>query len=190
MSEQLRKINDMIIGAAGMIGTNLRESFTSGNLYLTDIWLTNLMMEHNTKNINRDDIRTGMPIYIENDEIEIERVWFLAALCTSYGMCQKPFTTFEITMSGLLSVADYYRKIGKIIYTSSSEVYNQTLGDESGITIPPMNRRKGYGWGKLAGEILLKTLQEEKGTKYNIFRLFNVYGPYEWRDAVIPKFIL
>ncbi len=67
----------------------------------------------------------------------------------------------------------------KIIQLSTSSVYGKfAIGDESSPTIPT----SPYGVTKLAAENLLKVVAEKKNLKFNILRLFSVYGPRQRPD--------
>jgi nucleoside-diphosphate-sugar epimerase len=67
----------------------------------------------------------------------------------------------------------------KVIHLSTSSVYGKfAIGDESNPTIPT----SPYGVTKLAAENLLKVVAEKKNLKFNILRLFSVYGPRQRPD--------
>lgn len=81
------------------------------------------------------------------------------------------------------------KKIKKIIFASSSEVYGEPLTNpisENAIT----QGKTIYAISKLAGEEYIKSYCEKyPHLKYTILRYFNTYGPGQVAQFVIPKFI-
>ncbi|MFQ5691324.1 MAG: NAD-dependent epimerase/dehydratase family protein, partial [Gemmatimonadota bacterium] len=80
---------------------------------------------------------------------------------------------------------------GKIIFASSSEVYGdiatregERISEES-----PLNPKSVYAVSKLAGEEYVKAYARQYGVDYTILRFFNVYGPGQNAEFVIPKFV-
>jgi UDP-glucose 4-epimerase len=86
-------------------------------------------------------------------------------------------------------------KVGRVIFTSSSVVYqHQTefpTTEESVTHSPPPS--SAYGMSKLVGEYLCKAYNEQFGLGYTILRPFNIYGPKEVPDPeyahVIPELV-
>lgn len=79
--------------------------------------------------------------------------------------------------------------IEKIVFASSSEVY----GDQKRIPITeknPLNPKSIYAITKIVGEEYLKAYNQRYGLGYSIIRFFNVYGPGQVAEFVIPRFIL
>lgn len=79
-------------------------------------------------------------------------------------------------------------KVKKIIFSSSSEVYGETDGrpisEES-----PKNPISIYAITKLAGEEYVKAYSQRYGLSYSIVRFFNIYGPGQVAEFVVPRFI-
>lgn len=75
-----------------------------------------------------------------------------------------------------------------IFLTSSSEVYG-SITEEKISEKDLLNPRSGYAISKLAAEEFTKGMSREFGLEYNIGRLFNVYGPGQVSEFVIPRFI-
>jgi len=78
--------------------------------------------------------------------------------------------------------------IKKIIFASSSEVY----GDQEKIPISetnPLNPKSIYAVTKLVGEEYLKAYKKRYDLDYTIVRFFNVYGPRQVAEFVVPRFI-
>lgn len=78
--------------------------------------------------------------------------------------------------------------IRKIVFASSSEVY----GDQGRIPISeksPLNPKSVYAVTKLAAEEYLKAYKHRYDLNYSIVRFFNVYGPGQVAEFVMPRFI-
>lgn len=79
-------------------------------------------------------------------------------------------------------------RIKKIVFASSSEVY----GEQTKIPISeknPLNPKSIYAVTKIAGEEYVKAYKERYGLDYSIIRFFNVYGPKQVAEFVMPRFI-
>jgi len=79
-------------------------------------------------------------------------------------------------------------KVKKIIFSSSSEVYGET----DGVPInedTPKHPVSIYAITKLAGEEYIKAYWERYGLNYSVVRFFNVYGPGQVAEFVVPRFV-
>jgi UDP-glucose 4-epimerase len=96
----------------------------------------------------------------------------------------------HVNIDGTVNVLEACVKasVKKIILSSSSEVYgepNKTPISESDKVFP----KSVYAVTKLAGEEYLKAYKQTHGLDYTIVRFFNVYGPGQVAEFVLPKFI-
>ncbi len=91
-------------------------------------------------------------------------------------------TNVEGTKNVLESCIDC--DVKKLIFTSSAAVYSDSVVpvSESAATAP----KTPYGASKLEAEKIIREYSVN-GVKFSILRLFNVYGPLQVSDAVIPK---
>ena len=95
-----------------------------------------------------------------------------------------------INIQGTVNVLDacVRERAKKIVFASSSEVYGEPkscpITEEA-----PLNPISNYAVSKIVGEQYLNAYAETYGIKYNIVRLFNVYGEYQKREFVIPNFV-
>jgi len=96
----------------------------------------------------------------------------------------------NINILGTINVLEACLKerVEKILFTSSSEVYGEIEGlpvkEES-----PKNPVSIYAITKLAGEEYVKAYADRYGLEYSIVRFFNVYGPGQVAEFVMPRFI-
>lgn len=95
-----------------------------------------------------------------------------------------------INIQGTVNVLEacIKEKIKKIIFVSSSEVYGeqkiQPITEDA-----PLNPKSNYAISKIVGEEYARAYFETYGLKYNIVRLFNVYGEDQREDFVMIRFI-
>jgi UDP-glucose 4-epimerase len=95
-----------------------------------------------------------------------------------------------ININGTINVLEacIKEKIKKVVFTSSSEVYGeqkiQPIEETS-----PLNPISNYAITKIVGEEYMRAYYETYRLKYNIVRLFNVYGEEQREEFVVPKFV-
>ncbi len=86
-----------------------------------------------------------------------------------------------LMLSNMLDAARNSKTFKKIIYISSSMVFERTVNFPSSeadiFTSPPPITH--YGFSKLVGEYYCRAYNDQYGLKYSIFRPFNAYGPGE-----------
>jgi UDP-glucose 4-epimerase len=104
-------------------------------------------------------------------------VLHLAALWL--GEClHDPRAALEVNVDGTFNVAEAAVAAGvrRLVYSSSASVYGDALAvpmDED----HPFNNRTMYGATKIAGEQVLRALNDTHGLDYVALRYFNAYGP-------------
>lgn len=96
----------------------------------------------------------------------------------------------NVNISGTVNVLEASVKAGikKIVFASSSEVYGEPLQtpiSEQDNVFP----KSVYAVSKLAGEEYIKAYAKMYGFAYSIIRFFNVYGPGQVAEFVMPNFI-
>jgi UDP-glucose 4-epimerase len=98
--------------------------------------------------------------------------------------------TLNLNIQGTVNILEAAVKnnIKKVIFTSSSEIY----GDQSVDFISEECHRKPksiYAVTKLASEEYMEAYNHYYGLNYSILRYFNVYGPGQVAEFVLPRFI-
>ena len=78
--------------------------------------------------------------------------------------------------------------VRKLVFTSSSEVYGEN-GPTPISETSPLKPKSVYAVSKLAGEEYVKAYATHHGLDYSILRPFNVYGPGQTEEFVIPRFV-
>lgn len=186
----------LITGGAGFIGNYVARNLLSKGL---KIRLFDLEF-------------TGDKIFIENkkEAVLIEKVQGSIldsnALCNAVRGCDyvvhmaamvgvrrtelKRAECLNINILGTINVLEVCLKerVEKILFASSSEVYGETDGmpikEEAS-----KNPVSIYAVTKLASEEYIIAYGNRYGLKYSIIRFFNIYGPRQVAEFVIPRFV-
>jgi nucleoside-diphosphate-sugar epimerase len=130
------------------------------------------------------------PGSLQNVMKDVEMVIHLAAVSNINYAILHPIETFETNATGTLNLLEEARKnhVEKFVYISSSHVYGmpQYLPmDEK----HPINPGEPYAASKAAAEMLVNIYALNYGLKTTIIRPFNMYGPGQSEDFIIPSII-
>jgi len=95
-----------------------------------------------------------------------------------------------VNINGTMKVLEacVLNKVPRVLITSSSEIFGD-IGGGGLHEDSPFNPKSGYAVTKLAAEHVVKGFKQEYDLDYNIVRFFNVYGPGQVAEFVIPRFI-
>jgi len=127
-------------------------------------------------------------------------VYHLAAINGTRLFYEIPYTVSRTNVLTTINLLDLLGRItvGRLIYTSSSEVYAD--GESMGmVAIPtaedvpvvfqqPTNIRFSYGASKFMGEVLCQNYRVMHGQPLTLVRYHNIYGPRMGDKHVIPEF--
>ncbi len=121
---------------------------------------------------------------------DADMVFHLAAVSNVNYAIAHPRETFEINATGTLNLLEEARKNtnGKFVYISSSHVYGvpQYLPmDEK----HPVSPQEPYSASKASAEMLVNAYALNYGLKAAIIRPFNMFGPGQSEDFIIPSII-
>src|SRR3989338_3428002 len=119
-----------------------------------------------------------------------DAVFHFAALLGVDNSDKRPLDTMKVNLEGSVNVFKSAIDAGvkRMIYSSSSEVYGEPreLPIKEDSVKGPVST---YGVSKLAAEIYAKAYNQEFGTDIRIVRFFNVYGPGQEPNWVVPIFL-
>jgi UDP-glucose 4-epimerase len=119
-----------------------------------------------------------------------EWVVHLAAFLGVQRSDQDPLRCLDVNVAGTKNVLEACaaNAVRKVVFTSSSEVYgeNGRVPASEGSTLRPGSV---YAVSKLTGEEYLRAYATRYGFDYTILRPFNVYGPGQSEEFVIPRFV-
>ena len=176
----------LVTGGNGFIGhTLVRHLLKEGNgvkvIDIKPINFTHPRLEFIRKSV-LEDLRWEMR--------DCDMVYHLAAELGVVNSDKKPLGTLAVNIDGTVNVfrCALGTNVKKIVYTSSSEVY----GEPREIPIredSPKSPVSIYGVSKLTAEMYAYGYVKEYGMDINPIRLFNVYGPGQGFEWVVPIFI-
>lgn len=125
---------------------------------------------------------------------DVDAICHLAAINGTAFFYSMPQRVLEVGIRGMLNVIEggLRHSIGRILFASSSEVYQTPpripTGEEVPLTIPdPHNPRYSYAGSKIASELLLLNQPVSSFKQVVIVRPHNVYGPDMGWEHVIPE---
>ncbi len=182
----------LVTGGAGFIGSHLVKNLVEKgyDIVVLDKCVIGCKLEASLLQriqFVRGDVRD---FELVKDTIrDCNSVVHLAALVGVEEVQQKQMETIETELIGTQNVvkAAIAEGVKKIIYTSSSAVYKDTIG-ESSCENDQLNLVNDYAVAKRMNELYLQSLTAEKGIQTVSLRLFNVYGEKQDERMVIPRF--
>jgi UDP-glucose 4-epimerase len=121
-------------------------------------------------------------------DTRFDTLYHLAAVLPA-GFRADPEEAFDVNTRGTLNALEACRACGaNLVFSSTCAVYGPTGTDrvkEDHVLAP----QSPYGVSKLIGEHLCGTYTASYGVRCTIFRLFNVYGPRQHPDFLIPYLV-
>ena len=119
-----------------------------------------------------------------------DMVFHFAAILGVDNSDKHPLDTMRINLEGSVNVfkSAIEAEVKNMVYSSSSEVYGEPreLPIKESSTKGPVST---YGVSKLAAEIYANAFNQEFNTDIKIVRFFNVYGPRQLENWVVPIFL-
>jgi len=103
---------------------------------------------------------------------------------------ENPEDAFDVNVMGtrrVLNAAESVDTLDRLVYTSSAAVYPPA--DEAHHETDPTGPMDIYGRSKLVGEDLLELFHQRTGVSTASARLFNVYGPNETNEHLLPAIL-
>ena len=184
-----KKKKILIIGSSGLIGKALIKVLNKKGLkpICYDFIKTK-------KKMNIDFIKGSIEnldnLYQKTLGKKIDIVIHLAAFLGVRNTERDKLKCLNTNILGTINVLNFCKKkkVGKIIFSSSSEVYGEggkTYLKEDFFLKP----KSVYGITKVVNEQYIKAYCKKFNLNYNICRFFNVYGEFQRNEFVIPTFV-
>jgi UDP-glucose 4-epimerase len=177
----------LITGVGGLLGYHLATYLLGLDLQVIGISRTENPLIVNLKK------HTCFQFFVANienpKELEppfsgkVDVVYHLASQPSIYIANNNPHIDLMTNVVGTVNILEEIRnrKISRIIYPSTGDVYNNTyLADEKSLT-EPVNF---YGLSKLTAEKYIQQYSLKFGINYTILRLAILYGPHFRRNAM------
>lgn len=189
----------LVTGADGFIGSHLTEAlvraghdvraFVYYNSFNSWGWL-----DHSSPEIKQQldvfagDIRD--PHGVKTAMKGCDTVMHLAALIAIPYSYHSPDSYVETNIRGTLNVVQAARElgVGKVVHTSTSEVY----GTARSVPINedhPLQGQSPYSATKIGADQIALSFHRAFGTPVTVIRPFNTYGPRQSARAIIPTVI-
>ena len=196
LDEALTGLNVLVTGADGFIPSHLCEFLASKNVKVIGLLKRNSTgIFRNINGIkNKIKVKWGdaqdLSLLFEITK-KIDIIFHLAAQSHVGYSIHNPYETVINDIFATLNVLEAARKndVKRIVHAGSSEIYGKPIYvpiDEK----HPLNPRSPYAASKASAESLLQSYFFTYGLPIVMSRFFNVYGPRQGLDQVIPKFIL
>ena len=190
----------LVTGADGFIGSHLVEALADQgrqvramvlyNSFGRHGWLETIPASSRSKiEIVMGDVRD--PFSVREAMRDCDAVMHLAALIAIPYSYAAPTSYVDTNVTGSLNVVQAARDldVGKVVHTSTSEVY----GSAQFVPIPethPLVGQSPYSASKIGADQLAYSYHCAFGTPVAIARPFNTYGPRQSLRAVIPTILL
>jgi UDP-glucose 4,6-dehydratase len=192
--------NILITGGCGFIASNfinhLLEKYDNLNIYNLDILNycsneNNVNPHKNYKFIKGDICSRDLVSFILN-EYQIDTIIHFAAqshVDNSFGKSLDFTRDNVLGTHNLLECSRIYKKIKRFIHVSTDEVYGEVEMNETCNEKSLLNPTNPYAASKAAAEFIVKSYSYSFKLPIIITRGNNVYGPRQYPEKLIPKFI-
>ena len=188
--------NILITGGAGNIGGSLsRDLVKKGhNVIILDNLSTGHRKKLPSKNFQNWKFIKGDINQIDLSKLfrnkKIDYIFHYAAVVGVQRTLKNPNLVLN-DIKGIENILNFAvkKKVKRIFYASSSEIYGEPVTIPQDEFTTPLNSRLPYAIVKNVGEAYFRSYKKIYGVDYTIFRFFNTYGPLQSDEFVITKFI-
>ena len=182
-------MNILVIGNSGLIGNALVQKLIKKQIRLIcyDISKPKYSSEILFIKGSIEDLKI---LSKKTKNIKIDVVVHLAAFLGVKNTEKNKLKCLNTNILGTINVLDFCvkKKVKKIIFSSSSEVYGE--GGKNFLREDFFLKPKSiYGITKVVNEEYIKAYCSKFKLNFNICRFFNIYGPNQRDEFVIPNFI-
>lgn len=176
----------LITGGAGFIGSAVAKYFVDKGFEVKTFDIKAppaLIGEH----------KIGSVMYPDEIDAAVKGCDYVVHLAALLGVKRteaRRMDCLSINIQGTKNVIDACVRAGvkKIVFSSSSEVYGEPVKSPISET-DPVSPKSVYAVTKLASEEYLKAYKNLHNINYSIVRFFNIYGPGQVAEFVMPRFI-
>ena len=197
-----KKVEVLVTGGAGFIGSHLVEKLLGQNYAVTvidnfDPFYARSIKESNISKFFSDPNFTFFELDILNEEDlnskltgNYEIIVHLAAKAGVRPSIDNPVGYQDVNVKGTQNLLEFakHRNIKQFVYASSSSVYGINKNfpwKESDAVLNPISP---YASTKISGELLGHVYSHLFGIKFIILRFFTVFGPRQRPDLAIHMF--
>lgn len=195
---RMKNMRVLITGGAGFIGSNLAYEIAANNAVIIIDDLSTGSIKNLIELVDRKNVTLITGSILDRRLLDrifngVDFVFHLAAIPSVPRSIQDPLTANEVNITGTLNVliAARNNKVKKVIFASSSSVYDDTPMPKKENLVP--NSQSPYALTKLVGEQYCHIFHQVYRLPTICLRYFNVYGPRQNPNseytAVVPSFI-
>jgi len=183
-------IRVFITGASGFVGRHLIHALRAEGKTKYDIYGTCFPEKPslNEKNLFHLNIKSSKNLSKLINDIKPDWVFHLAAVSSVRRSWEKRRETLETNIIGTFNILESVRMFSpksKMLFVSSSEVYDFNQGDKQKVTEKsPLKISNPYAYSKVAGEKLCEFYAEVEKLDVIIARPFPHTGPGQTEDFV------
>jgi dTDP-glucose 4,6-dehydratase len=183
----------LVTGGCGFIASNfintISKDYDIVNLDKLDICsdVNNCVVKPVVGNIRNRE----MLVYLI-DKYKFDTVIHFAAHSHVDNSFEDPVTFTEENTLGTHILIDTFRKYSpntEIIHFSTDEVYGESLDDKQFFETDTLSPTNPYAASKAAAEMIVMSYIKSFNMNIKIIRCNNVYGPNQFHEKLIPKFI-
>jgi UDP-glucose 4-epimerase len=185
----------LVTGGAGFIGSALSRQLSES----FDVVVLDDLSSGRRANIEGVDLEFHSGSILDQDLVQqlvssVEIVFHLACKGVRHSI-NHPHANHEVNATGTLTLLEAARqaRVGRFIYTSTSEVYGTAVHAPMAEDHPTYPHTV-YGGAKLAGEAYTRAYNRTYGLETVVIRPFNAFGPRSHHEGdsgeVIPKFLV
>lgn len=170
----------LVTGAAGFVGRHLVARLVAAGAYE----LVSVDRQARAPSEGELFVRGDLAEPLVYDSLpEVDVVYHIAAQSSARVSHEAPFDELRDNVAATVRLLEYCRRVGvrKVVFTSSMAVYGEAEDGQPLAEDGPLRPMSIYGVDKLAGELYLQAYRQF-GLTHTVFRLFNVYGPYQNMD--------
>lgn len=189
----------LVTGADGFIGSHLTETLVQRGYDVRAFVMYNSFNSWGWLDHAQDSIKNSLDVFsgdirdphgVRSAMQGCDAVLHLAALIGIPYSYHSPDTYIDTNVKGTLNVVQAARdlKIGKVVHTSTSEVYGTAryvpINEDH-----PLQGQSPYSASKIGADQIALSFYNSFGTPITVLRPFNTYGPRQSARAVIPTII-
>lgn len=197
--------NILVTGGCGFIGSNYINYLFNNYSEKTIINIDRLDYSADVNNINTSLNKTNTYFFYKSDISNFDYLYdimvrhnidtivhFAAQTHVDNSFCNSIQFVIDnvVGTNYLLEVCRKYKKITKFIHFSTDEVYGEVgLNDSECNEKSLLNPTNPYAASKAGAEFIVRSYFYSFKIPIVITRCNNAYGPYQYHDKLIPKFI-
>jgi dTDP-glucose 4,6-dehydratase len=203
----MKKINSrkiiVVTGGCGFIGKNMCELLIAKGYYIINVDkisypLNKIKITHPNKNYRfiKEDINNKKIFKIIFKKYTPIALINLAAETHVDRSIEKSFVFFKTNVMGTLNILESVKKYQltnkkfKMIHVSTDEVYGDIKNKKPSKEIDGLDPTSPYASSKASADLTVMSYFKTFKTPVIITRCCNNYGPFQFPEKLIPKFIL